>query len=189
MMEPIVASFGCHISAIRAIPLTRLWKHLRQPSTSTAIHPELPSLLPFFPYFTLCHRHARSRNQAVRPLRLPAIHRILPPPQPPCHPRPVTVSQKPSWPILVDWCMYFSQNYRCFIHNSHDIILLLRNYLISPQSLMQQYCSWIGKTIRDHQRTGGVKNGWGSTTISCEGIATGELFHRNSFTFHIHHWL
>jgi hypothetical protein len=112
----------------------------------------------------------------------------------------VTVSQKPSWPILVDWCVYFSLNYRCFIHNSHDIIL--RNYLISPitgkmgatrQSLMQQYCSWIGKTIRDHQRTGGVKNGWGSTTISttisCEGIATGELFHRNSFTFHIHHWL
>jgi hypothetical protein len=53
------------------------------------------------------------------------------------------------------------------------------------QSLMQQYCSWIGKTIRDHQRTGGVKNGWGSTTISCEGIATGELF-LETFTQHIH---
>jgi hypothetical protein len=81
--------------------------------------------------------------------------------------------------------MYFFQKYQCFIHNSHDIILLLRNYLISPQSLMQQYCSWIGKTIRDHQRTGGVKNGWGSTTISCEGIATGELF-LETFTQHIH---
>jgi hypothetical protein len=42
------------------------------------------------------------------------------------------------------------------------------------QLLMQQECSWMGKTISDHQRTWGVKNGWGSTTISCGGSATGE---------------
>jgi hypothetical protein len=130
MMAPIVASFGRHISAICAIQLTKLSKHLRRPSTSTAIHPELPSLLPFFPSFTLCHWHARQRNQAVRPLRLPAINWVLPPPQPLCHPRPVTVSQKHSWPILVDWWVYFPLKYRCFIHNTHDIIL--RNFLISP---------------------------------------------------------
>jgi hypothetical protein len=33
----------------------------------------------------------------------------------------------------------------------------------------------------------GNEEWWGSTTISCEGSATGELCHRNSFTFHIHH--
>ena len=45
--------------------------------------PRIAIAAPVFSIFHLCHRHARSRNQAVRPLRLPAIHQILPPPQPP----------------------------------------------------------------------------------------------------------
>ena len=63
MMAPIVASFGRHISAICAIQLTKLSKHLRRPSTSTAIHPELPSLLPFF---RISHCVTDTRDDEIR---------------------------------------------------------------------------------------------------------------------------
>jgi len=186
MMAPIVASFGRHISVIWAIQLTKLSKHIRRPSTSTAICPELPSLLPFFTSFTLCHWHARQRNQAVRPLRLPAIHRILPPPQPPCHPRPVTVSQKPSWPILVDWCVYFSLNFRCFIHNSHDIIL--RNYLISPITGKMEESLYSNNSVLDWgglSTMGGAKK-VGINHISCGGTRWGELFRVITHFYQMH---